>query len=143
MAFDDFYSDAQNRGGTWVKVKEAGEKVVGTIVDIEIRDRRDMEGVVVVGKKSGKPRKEYVVTFEVDDRDNDDDDGTRKMSLNESGQTAFIAAYKAAGGGDIAGARFAFQCTATAPDKFSQASYACSIKKGAKRVTVPNIDELI
>jgi hypothetical protein len=142
MAFDQFYADAESRGGSWVKVKEAGDRAVGTIVDIDIRDRRDMEGNVVIGKKSGKPRKEYVVTYEVDDRDGPDDDGIRKLSLNESGQSAFVAAYKAAGGGDISGARFALQVTAGAPDKFSQASYACSIKKGAKPVTVP-VDELI
>lgn len=142
MALDQFYADAQSRGGVWVKVKDTGDKVVGTIVDIDIRDRRDMEGNVVLAKKSGKPRKEYVVTFEADERDGADDGGIRKLSLNESGQAAFVSAYKASGGGDIAGARFAFQCTASAPDKFSQATYACSIKKGAKPVTVP-VDELI
>lgn len=143
MALSDFYDDAANRGGRWTKLKEAGDKVIGTLLDLDVRDKRDLEGAVVLGKKSGKPRKEYVLTFEVDDRDGPDDDGVRKLSLNESGQTAFVAAYKAAGGGDIAGARFAVQVTAEAPDKFSQASYACTIRKGAaKPVTVP-IDELV
>lgn len=146
MALDDFYSDAQNRGGRWIKLQNPGDVVRGEIVDLDIRDRRDIDGNVVLSRKTNKPRKEYVLTFRIDEaeREGGDDDGLRKMSLNESGQTAFVTAYKAAGGGDIAGARFAIQMTQAAPDKMSQASYAASIKKGAKPVTLPsNIDELV
>lgn len=143
MALSDFYDDANRpRGGKWVKLAEVGDKIVGTVIDIEIRDRRDLDGNVVLSRKTGKARKEYVVVLEVDETDGPDDDGIRKVSCNESAQTAIIDAFRKAGGGDIAGARFALQVTVAAADKFSQASYAASIKKAAKPVTVP-VDELI
>lgn len=144
MTLADFYEDvAKPRGGKWIRLAEVGDKVVGTIIDIEVRDRRTPDGEVVANKKTGKPRKEYVVTLEIDDREDDEDDGIRKVSCNESAQDAVRDAFNKAGGGDISGARFALQLVGAAPDKFSQAKYACSIKKSAKPVTVPSIDELI
>jgi hypothetical protein len=150
MALEDFYNDAQSRGGKWVKLANPGDAVKGEIIDLDIRDRRDIDGNVVLNRKSGDPRKEYVLTFRVDEdqREDADDDGARKISLNEAGQSAFIAAYKAAGGGDIAGARFALQMTTAAPNQMSQAGYAAAIKKQPKSVTLPtpattNIDSLV
>ena len=102
----------------------------------EVRQRTDPEGNVVLGRKSGQPRKVYRVTFEVPQakREGDEDDGLRIWDANEAGQTAIREAYKAAGTKELIGGRFAAVVTADAPDSFSQATYKAKFEPAPKTV---------
>lgn len=118
-------------GGRWVKLKEVGDKVVGTLLDAELRDRTTPDGDVVLGVKSGKPRRICRLRIQTDLRDDADDDGVRVWDANESGITALR---------DIApleiGSMIAVQVTAAAPDKYSQATYKASAKPAPKTVAI-------
>jgi hypothetical protein len=137
---NDFYEDVERpRGGRWVKSADfstKGQKIGGTLVGIEVRQRTDPEGNVVVGRKSGQPRKIYRVTFEIPaaKRDGDEDDGLRIWDANEAGQTAISDAYKAVGTKELIGGKFEAVVTADAPDSFSQATYKARFEKAPKTV---------
>lgn len=118
-------------GGRWVKLKEVGDKVVGTLLDAEMRDRTDPDGNVVLGKKSGKPRRICRLRIQTDERLDSDDDGIRVFDANEAGITALR---------DIApleiGSLVAIQVTEAAPDPYSQATYKASAKAAPRVVEV-------
>lgn len=136
MAFEKFKEAAEARGGKWAKLNEVGDTLVGELIDIEPREKRDMDGNVVLSKKSGAPRTEYKVTFRIalDQREDADDDGVRHFAANESAQRAIDEAYKACGkGADLAGAKIAIQLIEAPADKFSQAGYTAQIKPQAKK----------
>ena len=124
------------RGGKWVKLTDVGDKVVGTLLDAEVLNRTDPEGVVVLGKKSGKPRKIARLRIQTDDRVDADDDGIRIFDANEAGQTALreIAPLEI-------GALIAVQVTVAAPDKWSQATYKATAKPAPKKVDIPAADD--
>lgn len=137
---NDFYEDVERPvGGRWVKKEDfsaKGDKIEGTLVGIEVRQRTDPEGNVVLGRKSGQPRKIYRVTFEVPaaKRDGDEDDGLRIWDANEAGQTAIREAYKAVGTKELIGGKFGAIVTAEAPDSFSQATYKAKFEAAPKNV---------
>lgn len=136
---NDFIEDLERpRGGTFVKYddfKDKGQRIAGTLRNIEIRDRTNPDdGSVVLGRKSGKPRKVYQVTFEVpdDERRDEDDNGLRIWEANEAGQTAIRDAVKAAGTKELIGGKFTARVKAPAPDKFSQATYEAKFEPAPK-----------
>jgi hypothetical protein len=144
MAFDKFKELADARGGKWVKLTDVGDSLVGELIDIDVREKRDMDGNVVLSKKSGQPRSEYKVTFRLaaDQRLDADDDGIRHFAANESAQRAIDEAYKQCGKGtDLDGARIAIQLVEAPADKFSQAGYTAQIKPKAKKVAAA-LDDL-
>ena len=116
-------------GGKWVKLKEVGDKVVGTLIDAEMRDRTDPDGNVVLGKKSGKPRRICRLRIQTDERNDADDDGIRIWDANEAG----INALRAVAPLEI-GSMIAVQVTQAAPDSFSQATYKATAKAAPKKV---------
>jgi hypothetical protein len=137
----EFYEDVERpRGGRWVKLHEKGDRLDGKLLAIEVRDRTDPEGNVVLGRKSGKARKIYRVTVEVDKREDAEDDGLRIWDANEAGQASIRDAYKAAGTKELIGGRFAAVVTADAPDSFSQATYKAKFEPPAKTVELPDDD---
>lgn len=126
MSMQDFYNDVERpRGGRWVKLKNKGDRLDGKLVSIEVMNRTDPEGNVVLGRKSLQPRKIYRVIVEVpaEQREGQDDNGLRIWDANEAGQSAVQDAYKAAGTKELIGGRFAVAVTAEAPDSFSQATF--------------------
>lgn len=132
------------RGGKFVKYddfKEKGQRIAGTLLGIEPRDRTTPEGDIVLGRKSGKPRKVYWVSFEVpaDQRTDVDDDGLRIWEANEAGQTAIRDAYKAAGTKELIGGKFSARVVAEAPDSFSQATYQAKFEPAPKTVDLPDV----
>ena len=120
------------RGGKWVKLTDVGDKVVGTLIDAEIVERRDLDGAVVLGKKSGKPRTVARLRIQTDERLDGDDDGLRILDGNESVKDALrqIAPLEI-------GSLIAVQVTAAAPDKWSQATYRATSKPAPKVVDIP------
>jgi hypothetical protein len=142
MTFDNIIDTAYRSGGRWLKLTEVGDKITGDLLDIEEREKRDLDGNIVLGKKSGTPRTEWVVTIQTDDV-NVDDDGVRKFSANESAQKAIKEAIKRAGiksSDALNNAKFAIQLVAAAPDKFSQGGYTAQIKPNTTKPI--SIDDL-
>lgn len=91
---DQLNQAAESLGGKWLKLNRKEHGVIeGTLVDFEIRPKT-FEGAPVLSRKTGDQRNEWVLTLRVDDRDDADDDGLRKLSLNESAQRALAAAIK-------------------------------------------------
>lgn len=79
------------RGGTWIKLRVKGDKITGKLLDAEFRNRTDLDGKPVMSRKTGNPRRELVLTIQCAS-EGPDDDGIRKVSLNESAQRALSAA---------------------------------------------------
>ena len=99
MSFADSINDqAQRLGGKWVKLAETGDTIVGDLVDIEERVK-SFDGEVVLSRKSGLPRTEWVITLATDLRDPGDatDDGVRKVAAAESLQRAIKAHLRDSG----------------------------------------------
>lgn len=89
MSFaDTLNQQSEHRGGKWINLTTSGEAIIGELIDIEERDKT-WKGTVVLGSKSGKPRKEWVITLRVDPVD-DDDDGLRKLAAAEGLQWAIL-----------------------------------------------------
>jgi hypothetical protein len=139
---NDFIADLDRPvGGRWIKKDEftsKGQRIGGTLVSIEVRPRTDPEGNIVVGRKSGQPRKVYRVKFEVpkETRDGSEDDGLRIWDANEAGQNAIRTAYQQAGTKELIGGQFSARVTAEAPDSFSQATYQAKFEPAPK--TLPS-----
>jgi hypothetical protein len=66
------------------------------IVDFEERTKT-YEGEPVLSRKTGKPRIEWVFTLQTGESDGADDDGIRKVALDEWGREEFKAAVKRSG----------------------------------------------
>lgn len=143
MSMQDFYNDVERpRGGRWVKLKNKGDRLDGTLVSIEVRDRTDPKGNLVLARKSGQPRKIYRVTVEVpaEQREDTDDNGIRIWDANEAGQNAIRDAYADAGTKELIGGRFAVRVDAEAEDEYSQATFKAKFDPPAAKVELD--DEL-
>ena len=136
MAINDFNTWIDTpRGGRWVKLTNPGDKLVGELVDIDLINRTTPDGEVVLGKKSGKPRKVARVTLRVNPED-DTDDGIRIFDANENAQNALRAVGRLEAGGTLA-----IAIDQAAADKFSQATYRCQFKPAAPVINLA--DDLI
>lgn len=139
---DQLNDEIASFGGEWVKLnrKEHGA-LEGEIVDVEVRDK-SFEGQVVLSRKSGLPRKEWVVTLRIaeGERDGDDDDGIRKISLNESGQRAFAAAVKASKAKVEAGGTLKIAVREDPATDREQADYIARYTPPAKTIDLPDTD---
>lgn len=115
-----------SRGGRWLKLRNTEDPPIdGEIVAFEERDRTDPEGNVVYSRKDkARPRKVWTFTLRTELHDDDDDDGLRKIDLNESGQRAVADAIKKSGQKAAVGGRLQVAVTVDAEDSFSQATYA-------------------
>lgn len=132
MSIDELNAEiTRPRGGRWVKLTDVGDKIVGTLIDAEMTERRDLDGQVVLGKKSGKPRKIARLRIQTDERIDADDDGLRIFDGNEAAQSALreIAPLEI-------GSLIAIQVTQAAPDKWSQATYKATAKPAPKKVSL-------
>lgn len=89
---DELNNEISKSGGTYVKLNRKEHGVLeGVILDAEVRDKT-FEGQVIVSRKSGQPRKEWLFTL---------DTGAEqpvKFAANEGAQFAIRQAVKDAGG---------------------------------------------
>ena len=94
-------ADALASGGTYLKWEHPGTTYTGIITDVAMRQSRKYESTDLDTWEDGTPKMQVVVTLATDYRDQaqQDDDGTRMISINLwSGQKkALVAACKAAG----------------------------------------------
>lgn len=99
MSFDAL-NDAVERnsssGGTWVDLKNKGDRIEGAIIAWEERPRT-FEGQPVLTQATGKPRYEWVFTLQTGESDGVDDDGVRKVAIDERGQDEVKRAVRDAG----------------------------------------------
>lgn len=79
--------DIESGGGKFVKLRDTGDAVVGELLGIDERIKM-WEGAPVLSRKSGEPRKEWVITLRTDLSEGPDDDGVRKVAANEGLQIA-------------------------------------------------------
>lgn len=138
---DQLNQAAENMGGTWLKLNRKEHGVVeGLLVDFEIRDKT-FEGAPVLSRKSGEVRKEWVLTLRcTPDASEPDDDGLRKLSLNEAGQRALARAIKESGHKAEAGGTVKIKVVADPETSTQQAEYAAKYEPPAKPLT-SDIDE--
>ena len=94
-------ADALAGGGTYLKWENPGTSYTGTITDVSMRQSRKYESTELDTWDDGTPKMQVVLTLATSYRDQSqqDDDGTRQLSINVwSGQKkALVAACKAAG----------------------------------------------
>ena len=94
-------ADALASGGTYLKWENPGTTYTGIITDVTMRQSRKYESTDLDTWDDGTPKMQVVLTLATDYRDQaqQDDDGTRMVSINLwSGQKkALVAACKAAG----------------------------------------------
>jgi len=94
-------ADALASGGTYLKWEHPGTTYTGIITDVTMRQSRKYESTELDAWDDGTPKMQVVLTLATDYRDQaqQDDDGTRMISINLwSGQKkALVAACKAAG----------------------------------------------
>jgi hypothetical protein len=111
MGFQDVNDHADSIKSEWFAFKEIGDKISWKLVNMEVRDQHTPTGVVVLGSKTGKPRKEWVVTGA-------DQDGTiRKCALKEGAQRAVTDARDKAGAKQFeAGGLLELECTGKSSD---------------------------
>ena len=96
MSFDALNEAIARGGGTWVNLKAKGDRIEGTIIDFKERPKT-FEGEPVLSRKTGKPRFEWVFTLQTGESDGPDDDGVRKVALDEWGRGEFKDAVKKSG----------------------------------------------
>jgi len=78
-------------GGKSAKFKEVGDSVVGTILDATTQQQTDINGELKTWD-NGDPMWQVVVTLQTDERDDEDDDGIRKVYLKGSSKNPLSAA---------------------------------------------------
>lgn len=88
--------DIERGGGRFVKLREAGDAIVGDLLAIDERTKT-WEGQPVLSRTSGEPRKEWVITLRTELSDSDDDDGVRKIAANEGLQIAIKSHMRESG----------------------------------------------
>ena len=97
-------ADALAIGGTYLKWEHPGTTYTGIITDVTMRPSRKYESTELDAWDDGTPKMQVVLPVATDYRDQSqqDDDGTRMISINLwSGQKkALVAACKAAGVGE-------------------------------------------
>lgn len=129
---DALNTAAQSMGGRWLKLRTTDDPAVdGVLLDFEQR-QKTFEGEVVRSRKSGDPRIEWVFTFQTNARDDDDDDGIRKWSANESAQRAVAAAIKEAKVKAETGGRLKVKVKADPENDRSQAEYVARYEPPVK-----------
>lgn len=84
---DDLKHEIDSSRGRWVKLADKGDTIEGTVLAFEIRPMT-FEGAPVLSRRSGEQRKEWLFTLQTNMRDDDDDDGIRKVPLKEAAQRA-------------------------------------------------------
>jgi hypothetical protein len=95
----DFYDEAERAGrGRFIKVpSELGAGFKGVLLGSPEKRPKMFEGAPVLTRKTGQPRYEHIITFQTDERLDDEDDGVRKYGMNEGDFSAFVDAWRDAG----------------------------------------------
>jgi hypothetical protein len=123
MSLDELNQEIASRGGRWVKLRNKGDVIEGEILDFVRRDRTDPEGNIVYKRGTTQPRTEWVFTLATDLREEDDDDGVRRVPCNESAQGAVSRAVKESGAAVVLGGRLKLGVAKDPEGDFSQPEF--------------------
>lgn len=105
-------------GAKSAKFDEEGDKVVGTILDMQVKQQTDIKDGTPLVWPDGNPKMQLVVTLQTDARDDDDDDGQRTLYVKGQMQRAVQDAVRKAGARGLAeGGRLGVQFVDTAEPK--------------------------
>ena len=142
MSLDDINALAQQpRGGRWIKLRNAGDKITGELLSIEEMNRTDPSGEIVLSRKNN-PRKIWRVRIQTEQNDDVDDDGIRIFDANEAAQQAIKECIRRDGALTVGGT-IAIAVTADPPSAMSQATYVAKFKAGKPKPAAVNVDDLI
>lgn len=120
---DDLNHAVTQQGARWIKLRATTDPAVdGEILAFEQREM-SWQGAPVLNSKTGAPRIEWIFTLLTTLRDDDEDDGTRKLPANESMQRAIGAAIKAAGAKAEIGGRLQVAVSEDPANATDQAGY--------------------
>lgn len=139
---DELNEAAEQLGGRWVKINSKADGVLeGNIIAFEKREKF-FEGKPVYRRGSIIPRYEWVFTLKVDGRDDEDDDGVRKFSANESCQRAIAAAIRESGQKAEEGGRLKIGVTEDPPSDRAQAVYRAKYTPPEPKPATLDADEV-
>lgn len=133
---DQLHTAAASLGGNWRKLRTTDDGVIeGKVLAFEDREK-SFEGAVVLNRKTGKPRREWVFTLEVAGEDE-----PVKIALNESGQRAVAAALREAGVKPAEGDTLKIAVKTNPPSDREQAEYQARWTPAAPALGVPSEDD--
>lgn len=136
MSLSELNDAAARSGGQWVKLAQRGDVLQGAILDFENRPKT-FEGQPVLSRKSGEQRYEFVFTLQTEDTEGPEDDGVRKVALNEAAQRAVLKAIKDAGVDAENGGHLLIAVVEDPPNDKAQAVYRAKYTPPAKKIAVP------
>lgn len=132
---DQLNTAAASLGGNWRKLRTTEDGAIeGRVLSFEDREK-SFEGAVVLNRKTGQPRREWVFTLEVDGEDE-----PIKIALNESGQRAVAAALREAGVKAKEGDTLKIGVKTDPPSDREQAEYQARWTPAAPALGVPAAD---
>ena len=107
-------------GAKSAKFDNEGDKVVGTILDMQVKQQTDIKTGAPRTWDNGDPMMQLVVTLQTDARDDEDDDGQRTLYVKGQMQRAVQDAVRKAGARGLAeGGRLGVKFVSTAEDRKS------------------------
>lgn len=130
---NEFNEALFNGGGEWVKLTQKGQKISGSLVDAEVRQKM-YQGNVVLSKK-GQPRKEWVLTLDVNGEH-------KKVAAAEGGQIALSKAAQTFGRNLAQGDVVSIEVTESSVQGQKGAEWAVVISEGAAPVAATQTDDI-
>jgi len=105
-------------GAKSAKFEAEGDKVVGTILSMEVKQQTDIKTGTPRTWDNGDPMMQLVVTLHTDERDDEDDDGNRTLYIKGQMQKAVQDAVRKSGARGLAeGGRLGVKFVSTAEPK--------------------------
>lgn len=88
MSWDDVNKALMGGGGRSASFKSHGDRVWGEIINLDRIQQRDFDSGELTwwDEEKTQPKMQIVVTLQTDDREDDEDDGVRKVYIKEPSQ---------------------------------------------------------
>lgn len=113
---DDVNSFLMGSGGRSASFKNIKDMVWGEVIHSEVRQQTDFDSGELLFWSDGKPRLQLVISLQTEEREDEEDDGIRKVYAKGNMLKAIRAAIAKAGARGIAeGGRLAVQYTGDGP----------------------------
>ena len=109
MSYDDANQALMGGGGRSASFKQHGDQVWGEIVSYELRQQMDFDDGSPLVWDDGKPRMQVVISLQTDLREDEEDDGVRRVYVkipSQMRQAMQKAVVKAGAKGIVEGGKF-------------------------------------
>lgn len=144
MANDPVNDFLMGTGGRSASFKEPKAMVWGEIVHTELRQQTNFDSGDLLFWDDGKPRMQLVITLQTEEREDDEDDGLRKLYAKGNMLKAIRTAVSKAGARGLSvGGKLAVQYTADGekPKRgFAPKIYGAKYEPPVEYVAVPDDD---